>query len=102
ENFWPENKVVNFLKVRGGYGVVGNDAIGSFSYLATIGGGRNYTIGGQLQNGFSPNSPANPDLKWESTSQTNIGFEATVFDDISVTFDWFLKGTSDILDYPRI
>ena len=102
ENFWPENKVVNFLKVRGGYGVVGNDAIGSFSYLATIGGGRNYTIGGQLQNGFSPNSPANPDLKWESTSQTNIGFEATVFDDISVTFDWFLKETSDILDYPRI
>lgn len=104
ENFWPQNDVVNFLKIRGGYGVVGNDNIGNFSYLATIGGGRNYTIGnlGGYANGFSPNAPPNPDLKWESTSQANVGFEATFLEDFSITFDWFNKKTYDILQYPRI
>jgi TonB-linked SusC/RagA family outer membrane protein len=103
ENFWPQNQVVNFMKVRGGYGVVGNDAIGDFQYVSTIGGGRNYTIGTTgYANGFSPDAPANPNLKWESTSQTNIGFEATVLNDLSITFDWYKKITSDILRNPRI
>ncbi len=81
EDFWPENDVVNQLKIRGGYGVTGNDAIGDFQYLATIGDGRNYTIGnsGAVTIGNSPNAPANPDLKWEETSQTNIGFDATIY-----------------------
>src|SRR5690606_13906099 len=44
EDFWPGNTFIDFLKVRGGYGVVGNDNIGDFAYLSTIGGGRNYAI----------------------------------------------------------
>jgi TonB-linked SusC/RagA family outer membrane protein len=104
ESFWPSNNVVNFLKVRGGYGVVGNDNIGDFAYLSTIGSGRNYTIGNtpQYANGFSPNAPSNPDLKWEQTSQTNIGFEATVLSDFNLTFDWYKKVTTGILRNRRI
>lgn len=104
ESFWPVNEVVNYLKIRGGYGIVGNDNIGDFAYLSTVGGGRNYPFGtsGAYYNGVSPNSPSNPDLKWEQTSQINIGFEASVFNDISVTFDWYKKVTSDILMNPRI
>ncbi|MBW8685259.1 TonB-dependent receptor [Chitinophaga rhizophila] len=104
EGFWADNDVVNFLKLRGGYGVVGNDNIGDFAYLATIGGGRNYSFGNEdtYLIGYSPNAPSNPDLKWESTSQTNIGFEATVLRNITVSFDWFRKATKDILQYPRI
>lgn len=104
ENFWPTNEVVNFLKVRGGYGVVGNDAIGDFAYLSTVGDGRNYAFGtdGSYLNGVSPNAPSNPDLRWEETSQLNIGFEATVLQDFSVTFDWYKKVTEDILMNPRI
>ena len=104
EAFWPKNDVVNFLKVRGGYGVVGNDNIGDFAYLSTVGGGRNYAFGttGAYYNGVSPNSPSNPDLKWESTSQINVGFEASVFHDVTVTFDWYKKVTSDMLMNPRI
>ena len=104
ENFWPENDYVNFFKVRGGYGVVGNDNIGDFAYLSTVGGGRNYPFGiyGDYFNGVSPNAPSNPDLKWEETTQINIGFEATVFKSVSLTFDWFKKATNDILMYPRI
>ncbi|SKC89528.1 SusC/RagA family TonB-linked outer membrane protein [Ohtaekwangia koreensis] len=104
ENFWIENNVVNFLKIRGSYGVVGNDNIGNFSFLSTIGSGRNYTIGtsGSYLNGFSPNAPANPDLRWEETTSTNIGFEATILEDFTLTFDWYKKATKDILQNPRI
>jgi len=104
ESFWPSNNVVNFLKVRGGYGVVGNDNINDHAYLSTIGGGRNYTIGAGpgYVNGYSPNAPSNPDLKWEQTSQINIGFESTLLNDLSLTLDWFKKKTSGILRNPRI
>ncbi|MBO9638009.1 MAG: SusC/RagA family TonB-linked outer membrane protein, partial [Siphonobacter aquaeclarae] len=104
ENFFPANNVVNFLKLRGGYGVVGNDAIGDFAFLSTIGSGRNYTFGtaGSYVIGYSPNAPANPDLKWEQTSQTNIGIDATLFQKLSLTVEWFRKVTTDVLQNPRI
>lgn len=99
ESFWPSNNYVNFLKVRGGYGVVGNDNLGDFRFLSTIGAGRNYTFGNTnaSSNGYSPNAPANPDLKWEQTSQLNIGFEATILNNLDLTFDWYRKETKDIL-----
>ncbi|WP_066224435.1 SusC/RagA family TonB-linked outer membrane protein [Formosa haliotis] len=101
EAFWPENNVVNTLKFRGGYGVTGSDAIGDFRYLATIGDGRNYTIGngheGSVTIGNSPNAPSNPDLKWEETSQTNIGLDARFFNTLSFSFDWYIKETVGIL-----
>lgn len=99
ESFWPSNQVVNFLKVRGGYGVVGNDNLGDFRYLSTIGSGRNYTFGNTDASvaGNSPDAPANPDLRWEQTSQLNVGFETTLFDDFNLNFDWYKKVTTDIL-----
>ena len=99
ENFWPENDIVNQLKIRGSYGVTGSDQIGDFRYLSTIGDGRNYAVGttGSVTIGNSPDAPANPDLKWEETSQTNVGFDATLFQGFSVTFDWYLKKTTGIL-----
>jgi len=100
EDFWSGNNVVSKLKIRGGYGITGNDAIGNFGYLALIGGGRNYTFGsdgGVISIGYSPNAPDNPDLKWEETSQTNIGFEARLFGSVTMTFDWFTKLTTGIL-----
>lgn len=99
EDFWNDNDILNQLKIRGGYGVTGNDNIGDFQYLSTIGGGRDYTIGtsGSVTIGNSPNAPSNPDLKWEETSQLNIGFDARLFDKISVAFDWYKKETTGIL-----
>lgn len=99
EAFWPENDAVNLFKLRGGYGVTGSDAIGNFKYLALISGGRNYTFGetGVINIGYSPDAPDNPDLKWEETTQTNIGFEAKLFNDFDVTFDYYIKETTGIL-----
>ena len=104
EDFFPVTKAINFLKIRGGYGVVGSEQIGDFAFVSTIGGGRSYAFGtsGSYEIGYSPNAPANPDLKWEETHQTNIGFDATLFQNITVTFDWFKKKTTDMLMNPRI
>jgi len=99
EDFLRNNPVVNFLKIRASWGVNGNDRIGNFLYVSTVGGGRSYTFGldEDLTNGVSPNAIANPDLRWEQTAQTNVGFDAKIFKKVSVTFDWFNKLTSDML-----
>ncbi len=104
EGFWPENKVVNQLKVRGGYGVTGNDAIGDFAYLSTIGSGRNYPFGNanEINTGYSPNAPENPNLGWEETKQTNVGLEMTLLTDLSLTFDYYVKKTTGILQNVEI
>lgn len=98
ENFWPVNSTVSFFKIRGSYGVTGNDNIGNFQYISTVGGGRNYTFGNDNYIiGFSPNAPSNPDLKWEQTSQLDIGFEALLFKNLSLTFDFYDKNTTGML-----
>ena len=104
EDFLADVESIDMLKIRGGYGVVGNDNIGDFAYIATVGGGRNYTIGltDMYTVGYSPNAPSNPDLKWEETSQTNIGFDLTFLNRVNVTFDWYNKVTKGILQNPRI
>jgi TonB-linked SusC/RagA family outer membrane protein len=99
EAFWPKNDVVDFLKFRGGYGVVGNDAIPDNAFLSTIGGGRNYSFGtgDTYISGYSPNAPSNPNLKWEQTSQTNVGLDAVLFHDFNLTLEWYKKKTTGIL-----
>jgi TonB-dependent starch-binding outer membrane protein SusC len=99
EELWKENKILNTLKIRGGYGVVGNDKFDNFKYTSTISGGRNYNFGssGEIVIGNSPNAPSNPDLEWEQTAQTNIGFEATVLQNFNITFDYYNKKTTGIL-----
>ncbi|UEG51630.1 TonB-dependent receptor [Mucilaginibacter daejeonensis] len=108
ESFFPKNDVLTFLKIRGSYGVTGNDGIGDFSYVPLVGagGGRNYTFGTTQSEviyiGYSPGAPANPDLKWEQTSQTDIGFDATLFQNLTLTVDAYKKKTTGILQNPPI
>ncbi|WP_373059592.1 SusC/RagA family TonB-linked outer membrane protein [Zunongwangia sp. H14] len=105
ENFWGANNPVSFFKFRGSYGIVGNDNVGDLAFLSTIGSGRNYAFGDQVGSydvGYSPDAPANPDLKWEETSQLNIGFESRFLNNFSLEVDWYRKETTDILLYPRI
>ena len=104
ENFFPTSNFISFFKLRGGFGIVGSESIGDFAYVSTIGSGRNYAFGnsGSYSIGYSPNAPANPDLRWEETRQTNIGFDATLVRNLTVSFDWFKKKTVGILMNPRI
>jgi TonB-linked SusC/RagA family outer membrane protein len=103
EDFWKENDVLNTLKIRGGYGVVGNDAYSgdnpNFKYLSLVEGGYNYSFGntGAITTGYANLTLDNPDLRWEETSQANIGFESRFFNDFNLTVDLYKKSTSGIL-----
>ncbi|MDQ1162285.1 TonB-linked SusC/RagA family outer membrane protein [Chryseobacterium sp. SORGH_AS 447] len=98
ENFWPQNNVINTLKLRGGYGTLGNDGIGTFNFASFYVAGANYTNGnGTVMPGYYPSGLANPYLKWETTTQTNIAADMKLFKDFTLTVDVYNKKTKDIL-----
>lgn len=104
ENFWPANNVVSFLKLRGSYGITGNDqSLADFQYISTVSGGRNYVVGNNtIEIGVSPNAPANPSLKWEQTSQADVGFDAVLYKVFNLTVDFYQKKTSGMLRQVQI
>jgi TonB-dependent starch-binding outer membrane protein SusC len=107
EDWFPKDTFVDFLKLRGSYGVVGNEmSLGLFQYVSTIGSGRNYIYGSGsnegIQIGYSPNAPANPNLKWEQTQTADIGVDATLFNNLSVTFDVYNKLTKGMLQQVQL
>ncbi|WP_374462200.1 SusC/RagA family TonB-linked outer membrane protein [Chryseobacterium taeanense] len=98
ENFWPENNVVNSLKFRGGYGTLGNDGIEAYKFSKFYVSGANYTSGsGGVLIGYLQNGLENKDLKWETTTQTNIAADLRLFKNFTLTVDVYDKKTSDIL-----
>jgi len=99
ESFFPKNSFVDFFKLRGSYGIVGNEqSLGTFQYTSVVGGGRNYVFGNDvLAIGNSPLSPPNPDLKWETVRTTDIGFDAVIFKNFNVTFDVYRKLTKGMI-----
>ena len=104
ENFWPSSNVVNSLKIRGGYGVVGNDQSGDFQYVSRVVGGYNYAIGnsGVVSTGYAPETLDNKLLHWEETASADVGFDAQLFKNFTLGFDWYNKKTSGILRQPVI
>lgn len=102
ESFWRKNRYVQTSKLKMGYGVSGNDAAGSLEYAATIVGSKSYTFGtGEvLTNGTAPAQVANPDLRWETVSQFNIGLESRVFKQFTVGFDIYQKTTTGMMSRP--
>ncbi|MBS0029142.1 SusC/RagA family TonB-linked outer membrane protein [Chitinophaga sp. 22321] len=98
ETFLKDISWLNFLKIRGGWGQNGSDRIDNFRYLATINSTyRYYYFNGEKTIGASPDKIPNPDLHWEASEQIDIGFDATLFKDVTVTFDWYRKNTRDWL-----
>lgn len=99
EAFW-NIKAINFFKLRASWGQNGNDKIGDYSFTTVVFNGQNYVFGpGQnITNGSVALSAANPDLKWETSTQTNIGADAELFDGrVGFTADYYVKKTSDML-----
>ncbi len=97
EDFIKNLNLFSNLKFRLGYGVTGNQEIGLYTSLATL-GSVNYTIGQTLATGFYPNSIPNPDLKWERTGQYDAGMDIGIFDNrVSFTADYYYKNTTDLI-----
>lgn len=94
ENFMSSAEWVNVLKLRASYGSVGNRPNSLYPQHATyslLKGGYNELPGAVIS------QVKNDDLTWEKTYTTGVGLDATVFDRVTVTLDYYYKNTSDLL-----
>ena len=97
EKFISDLAFFDQLKVRASWGRTGNQEIGNFASLGTFSGGV-AVINNKLTATASPARLPNPDLKWETTQQTNIGLDFGIFRNrIRGSFDYFTKNTKDLL-----
>ncbi len=92
------NSVFSTLKLRASTGTTGNDRIDNYQYSATLIANYNYPIGGGNAPGVSLGVASNPDLKWESKLDRNVGVDFALFDDkFTGTLEYFNNKSSDIL-----
>ncbi len=97
EQFMSASSLVSNLKLRASYGQTGNQDIANYQSLARM-GIMNYPFNGVLNSGVGPNNIPNPDLKWESTSTTDIGFDMGIFENrLNLVIDYYYKKTTDLL-----
>ena len=101
EDFF-KSKSIDYLKLRMSYGVAGNDQIPNFAYRALLNGEGVYVFNDLITQGVAIGRPANPDLKWETTRQFNVGVDLTWLKVINFTTNYFIKNTNDLLFQPDV
>jgi TonB-dependent starch-binding outer membrane protein SusC len=109
ESFMQNLSWLTDLKIRGGWGQLGNQETASFAYLSLISRAPHYAYGstaafgdprGIYALGGSLTNYTNPDLTWEKTSTTNIGFDANLFTALDLSIEYYYKFTDGVLqDY---
>lgn len=93
---------IDFMKLRASFGVSGNDQIGLFRYRGLLNGSATYVFNDLIINGAAIGNTSNPDLKWETTFQTNIGLDFSLFQNVDLTANYFIKNTKDLLFQPDV
>ncbi|MEM6720051.1 MAG: TonB-dependent receptor [Bacteroidota bacterium] len=105
EDFF-KSSIIDNLKLRGSWGITGNDRIGSFRWLGFLQGANaeaQYPFGDTLAFGNAIGALSNSQLQWETTKQTNIGVDMSLFDrKLDVTVDYYRKRTEDLLLVPEV
>jgi len=98
ESFVRDLNTFSDMKLRVSYGLTGNqEGIGNYPSTALL-GTQNYVLGNAIATGIGPAQIANPDLKWETTAQADIGLDVSFFNDrLSFTADIYQKRTRDLL-----
>ena len=111
ESFMKKLTFVNDLKLRGSWGQNGNDQIDNEATytkygINTVTGGYDFAgnNNGVISSGIIKLRTGNPNIKWEKTTQTNIGLDASLLNNrLGLTFDYYVKNTNDMLiDRPYI
>jgi TonB-linked SusC/RagA family outer membrane protein len=98
EKFWGHlSDHINELKLRGSWGKTGNQAVALYSYFPTL-NLVTYDFNNALAQGYLQQLQANPNLTWETTTQTDVGLDAEMLDHkLSLTVDYYKKRTDGIL-----
>lgn len=99
ESFMDQFKNINMLKLRAGYGILGNQEVANYLYSADVNSNINYLVNGStLWPGSFPKIFASPSIKWENTEMTNIGLDIVLLDNqLTATAEYYIKNTTDIL-----
>jgi TonB-linked SusC/RagA family outer membrane protein len=100
EDFLKNVNWLTDLKLRGSYGITGNQSgINNFASRGLWTGGSSYAdVNGTPAAGIAPSQLGNPNLKWEKTAQTDFGFDASLFNDrVNITVDVYNKNSTDLL-----
>ena len=98
ESFLKGIEAVDKLKIRAGYGAIGNQNIGLYAYSDRYTPNYYYAIGGGAVNGYAQTALANENLKWETSSQVNVGVDYEGFGNtFGVSLDYYYKVTKDML-----
>lgn len=100
ESFFPQESVIDGLKLRASWGEIGNDKIGSYPGIPVVSGNLNAVFGPseELAFGATPIELANPEVQWETTRQTNFGADMAFFDNrFTATVDYYNRLTDGIL-----
>lgn len=97
EDFMKEVDFVSSLKVRGSWGISGNNGIGDYSHVSVL-GFDNYSFGGALAPGQVPTNFANSNLSWEESETIDIGLDVGLLDNrVFASFDYYTKRNRDLL-----
>jgi len=97
ENFMKKIQTINDLKIRGSYGIVGNNRIGNYSSIGLLSTGF-YPVGDALQNTVNPSTMSNENLGWEKTKQLNFGFDMGLFENrIHLEADFYDSQSLELL-----
>lgn len=103
EKFLQDSKVINFLKLRTSYGVIGNDRIPAFAYESLLTGEGTYVFNERVVFGVATGRLSNPEIRWEKQKPFDIGIDAKLFNNkVDVTIDYFYKKTEDLLLSPQV
>ncbi|MCE1154582.1 MAG: TonB-dependent receptor [Bacteroidales bacterium] len=98
EEFMKEIPAIYKLKLRAGYGSIGNQNIPLYSYTDRYGYNFYYTFGGQSYNGYAQTQLGNDKLKWETSNQFNVGADVELLKgELGLTLDYYYKITNDML-----
>lgn len=98
EPFMKGQQLFSNLKLRASWGFTGNDGVGPYSTFSAYSNRNASFTNSTFQNGIILGVIGNPDLKWETTEQQNVGIDASLLNGrINVTADYFVKNTRDLL-----
>ncbi len=98
EEFLSDVGFLSNLKFRFSWGKSGNSQIGNYNYATRLNLSQYYVLGGGIVPGVAPTSVPNEEVKWETTTQTNVGVDIGLFEDkVNLSADYYVKTTSDML-----
>jgi len=98
ESFLKDINFLTFLKIRGSYGLVGNNNIGNYTQYATVASSINAPFNNNSTSGVAVTNLGNSQLGWEKTRELDLGFDLGLFGNrIYLTYDYYNKVTSNLL-----